>query len=148
MSQGNGRNTHRAQLEDYERRRREVAEHAVLDAAEDVLGHAWIGELDRERRTSVAALEAAAEVVVAARRLLRIAESDGNAAQVRSARVLYTQADKDLARTLAQTQATLTSVDGRLRTIREASLARLRLRRADTERVRAARLAMGDEAPD
>lgn len=148
MSHSDESNRHRVLLEGYERRRREVSEHTAVDAAEDVLGHAWVAELDRERRGSVTALEIAAEVVIAARRLLSIAESGGDRAQVQSARALHTQAEKDLARTLTETQATLTRVDRQLHVIGEATLARLRRRRADTERLRAARRAIADEASD
>jgi hypothetical protein len=147
MAHSDGRDRHRVLLEGYERRRREVSEHTVLDAAEDVLGHAWVAELDRERRASVTALEIAAEVVVAARRLLSIAESEGDRAQVHSARALHAQAEKDLAQTFAETQATLSRVDRQLHAIGDAALARLRRRRSDTERLRAARRAMGGEAP-
>lgn len=148
MSHNDDRNRHRVLLEGYERRRREVSEHTVVDEAEDVLGHAWVAELDHERRESVGALEIAAEVVVAARRLLSIAESGGDHAQIHSARALHAQAEKDLARTLAQTQDTLTRVDRRLHMIGDATRARLRRRRTDTERLRAARRAMGDAAPE
>lgn len=147
MTHSDGRDRRRGLLERYERTRREVSEQAVLDEAEDVLGHAWVAELDRERRTSVTALEAAAEVVAAARRLKGIAESAGDAAQIRSARALYAQAERDLAETLAETRETLTRVDGQLRTVGEAALARLRRRRSGTERLRTARRAMDDGSP-
>ena len=147
MGHRNGRDRHRVPLEGYERTRREVTENAVIDAAEDVLAHAWIAELDRERRSSVTALEAAAEVLIAARRLLSIAESAGDRAQIRSARAMRAQAEKDLANTLAETRATLSRVEQELRTTGRAALTRLRRRRADNRRLREARLAAGDEAP-
>ena len=148
MAFSNGRDRHRGLLEGYERMRREVSDRAVVDEAEDILGHAWVAELDRERRASVTELEAAAEVLIAARRLLRIAESAGDRTQVRSARAMYAQAEQDLAQTLAATRATLSRVNRQLHATGKSALARLQRRRADSERLRAARLAVGDDAPD
>ena len=144
MADGKREQGRRADAEDYACTRREVAEHQVVDAAEDILGHAWITHLERARHDAAVGVEASVEVVAAARKLVRAAESDGDRRQIEAADALHARAVRDLADTLADACRTLAWADAQLRVLGEATLARMRRRKADVQRLRTARLAADD----
>jgi hypothetical protein len=145
MAERNGGQRRRGFAADYEQTRREVAEHQVLDAAEDILGHAWVSHLERARHDAAVAVEAAVEVRAAARKLVRAAESDGERRRIEAAEALHARAGRDLADALAEARLTLAWADAQLRALGEATLARMRRRKSDVRRLRTARLAVAEE---
>jgi hypothetical protein len=134
--------------EEYERTRREVAEHQVVDVAEDILGHAWVEHLEDLRRDVAQTVSAAAQTRDAAHRLLRAAQNDGDPRKLACAQRLLERSERDLAGTLAEGRRTLAAVERQLATLGRATLERVRRRHADLVRLDAARAAAFGTDPD
>jgi hypothetical protein len=130
--------TRRSLVEAYERTRLDVAEHQVVDAAEDILAHAWLAQLDRERHEASGAVRAAAETVTAARKLLCAADSDGDRRHIDTARAVHARAEQDFVLAAAKARQSLECADERLRALGQATLERVQRRRADAHRLRTA----------
>ncbi|HEX4790091.1 MAG TPA: hypothetical protein VH372_16615 [Actinospica sp.] len=130
----------RSGVEEYERTRREIAEHQVVDVAEDILGHAWIARLDSLRADTANAVAAAVENRQAAQRLMHAARFDTEPRR-RSARALLERSERDLVQVLAESRDVFATVDGHLALLGRATLARLRRGREDRSRLNAARIA-------
>lgn len=122
----------------YDRALREFVEHQVVDAAEAVLGHAWIAELERMRRESADLVARAVANAQAGRRLVRAAQVDGDLGRLVCAQELLERSEGDLAGALAESHRTLPMVEQELDRLNRATSARIRRRRTDLERLHAA----------
>jgi hypothetical protein len=121
--------------EQYERVQREIADHAVVDAAEDILGHAWITQLERLRHATADAVTSAAQNVNGARRLLRACQAAGDPRHVAQAQDLLERGERDLARNMAESSRMLCVVDEELDLLARATAERVRRRLADLGRL-------------
>ena len=137
-----------ASTERYERIQRQVAAWQAVDAAEDVLGHAWVEQLAGIRQEAGTAVCVAGETVAAARSLLHVAESDGDAEQFACARALLARSERELAQTLADTRRILAGVEEELRVLERATAERMRRRRSDARLLCTARAATMRSDPD
>jgi len=132
----------------YRRTLHEVAEHRVVDEAEEVLARVWVGRLDELRRTALGLVAAARLARRAARAEVREAERGGRPGQmaVAHARLKSIEAMQD--DELNDARVLIAAVDAELELVCRAGVDRARRRRADHSRLRAARrAAYGDERP-
>jgi hypothetical protein len=130
----------RSGVEEYERTRREIAEHQVIDVAEDILGHALIARLESLRADATRAVSAAAETRQAAQRLVHAARFDTEPRR-RSALALLERSEQGLVQVLAESRDVLATVDGHLEVLGRATHDRLRRGSEDRRRLNAARVA-------
>jgi hypothetical protein len=121
--------------EQYERVQREIADHAVVDAAEDILGHAWIDHLEQLRQATAHAVTSAARNVNGARRLLRGCQAAGDPRHVAQAQDLLERSERDLARSMAESSRMLCAVDEELDLLARATAERVRRRLVDLSRL-------------
>jgi hypothetical protein len=133
-----GADKRQALVDHYERIRREVAGRQAVDAAEDILGNAWVEQLGRMRHDAAVGVCVQGETVGAARVLMRTAESEGDARQVACARALLARAERDLEQSLADTRRTLTDVENQLQALGRVTRERMRRRQSDAQMLRAA----------
>jgi hypothetical protein len=99
-----------AAVREYERALAEVAEHRVLDEAEDVIARAWIAELDAMRHAGLrlAMVTRVAERV--ARESLHQAQRHGPPAELPRAHARFAATEVRTAERLGHANALLTSV--------------------------------------
>lgn len=127
--------------ETYERIRREVADHAVVDAAEEIIGHAWIAHLEELRGATAETVTEAAQNVSGARCLLRICQAAQEPRQLAVAQVLLERSQRELARSMADSTHMLVVVEEQLDALGRATAERVRRRLADLSRLQAAPVA-------
>jgi len=130
----------------YRRTLREVAEHRVVDEAEEVLARAWIAQLDEMRRAALGLVAAARLARRAARAEVRDAERGGRLGEmaVAHARLKSIEAMQD--GELNDARALIAAVDAELELVCRAGIDRARRDRADHSRLRTAwRAAYGGE---
>jgi len=133
--------------ETYERIRREIADHAVVDAAEDILGHAWITHLEQLRHAAADAVTSAAQNVNGARCLIRVVQTRGVPGQLALARDLLERSERDLARNMAESSRMLCLVDDELDVLARATAERVRRRLSDLSRLEVTHPAAIETAP-
>ena len=133
--------------ETYRRIQREIAAHAVVDAAEDILGHAWIAELEQLRHAAAEAVNSAARNVNGARRLIRVCQAEAPPWQLAQAQDLLERNERDLARNLAESGRMLSVVDDELDLLARANAERVRRRLTDLSRLETAHPAAIEAAP-
>jgi hypothetical protein len=131
-----------AALAQYRRALREVAEHQVVDEAEDVLARSWIGQLDEMRRTALGLLAAARLARNAARAELRLAEERGRPDDLALAHARLRSIEAEQDDQLYDARAFIASVDAELELVCAAGIERARRDRADTFRLLEARCAV------
>ena len=131
---------------EYARIQREIADHAVVDAAEDILGHAWIAHLEQLRHAAADAVASAARNVHGARCLVHACQVTGKPRHLAHAQDLLKRSQRDLARSMAESGRILSEVDERLGLLSRATAERVRRRRADLSRLHATRAAALDGA--
>lgn len=125
----------------YRRVLREVAEHRVVDDAEDTLARAWIAQLDEMRRAALGLLAAARMASNAARAEVRLAAERGRPGDLAIAQARLQSLEESQDGNLRDARAFLASVDAELELVCAAGVDRVRRFRADHARLRAARRA-------
>jgi hypothetical protein len=133
--------------ETHERIRREIADHAVVDAAEDILGHAWITHLEQLRHAAADAVTSAAQNVHGARCLIRVCQAKGAPGQLAQAHDLLERSERDLARNMAESSRMLCLVDDELDVLARATAERVRRRLSDLSRLEVGGPAAIETAP-
>jgi hypothetical protein len=122
----------------YERTVSEVAEHQVVDEAEDVIARAWIAELDEMRRTALRLAAAARLAENAARIELRAAQALGRPVRLATAQARLTVIEAEQAESLERAHALLAAVDAALEAIRRAGMERSQRGQEDLRLLRTA----------
>ena len=142
-----GSERHRTIVEAYERTRREVAEHLVVDAAEDILGNALVEHLAAVRQDATDMVAVATESRQAALHLVRTAQAGGDPRQIACAHALLEHSERYLRLDLAEGRRTLADVQTQLKALSRAASERVHRRRADFSRLGAAGTAAFDDGP-
>jgi vacuolar-type H+-ATPase subunit I/STV1 len=138
---------HRVAVREYERAVAEVAEHRVVDEAEDVLSRAWVVELEEMRKDALRLAAAARLAERDAQTRLMEARKQGQAQELALAHARYVETETGKRESLGQARSLLASVDVELESLCRAGIERSRRERQDLDRLRAARVAAyGTEA--
>jgi hypothetical protein len=128
-------------MAEIDRIRREIADHAVIDAAEDLLGHAWITRLEQLRDAAADTVTEAARNVGGARRLVRICGAVGEPRQLVLARRVLERSELALADSVEESSRMLGVVEAELELLARATAERMRRRREDLNLLRTAHAA-------
>lgn len=125
----------------YERTRADVRANQAVDAAEDILGHAWVDQLAALRREVTGRIRGVCRNAQTAQRLLQRAEADGDEHEIAAAQRLFIHARSELGTQLVEARRTLAEIDAELQCVHRAALGRLDRRHTDFERLQAAHVA-------
>lgn len=134
--------------EKYERIQREIADNAVVDAAEEIIGHAWIAHLEELRSATAETVTEAAQNVSGARCLVRICQAAEEPQQLAAAQNLLERTQRDLARSMADSTRMLVVVEEQLDVLGRATAERVRRRLADLSRLQDTHGAVSDADAD
>jgi hypothetical protein len=118
-------------MAEIDRIRCEIADHAVLDAAEDILGHAWITHLEELRHAAADTVTEAAQNVGGARCLVRICQAVGEPRQLAVAQSLLERSELALADSVDESRRMLSVVETQLELLARATAERIQRRRED-----------------
>lgn len=127
-----------AAVREYERTLTEIAEHQVIDAAEDAIDRAWVAELDRMRHEGLRLAMAVRIADRVAREEVRRAQVGGRPADLARAHARLVETCADTQEGLGHAAALLSSVDAELEAACQAGLARTRRGEQDLRRLRSA----------
>lgn len=127
-----------AGVERYRRAVREVADHRVVDEAEEVLTRAWLAHLDEMRRAALSLVAAARMTSNAARAEVRRAMDAGGPAELAIAKARLHSIEAAQQGEVHHARAFIASVDAELALVCRAGAERARRDRADDARLRAA----------
>lgn len=125
----------------YRRTLLRVAEHQVVDEAEDVLARVWIAQLDEMRRAALSLIAAAHMADSAARTELREAQERGRPEEMARAHARMQSTRLLRAGNLREARAFIASVDAELELVCQAGVERVRRDRDDHARLDSARRA-------
>jgi hypothetical protein len=114
-----------------DRIRREIADHAVVDAAEDLLGHAWMTQLEQLRHAAADTVTEAAQNVGGAQRLVRICQDVGEPRHLVVAQRLLERSELALADSVEESSRMLGVVEAEVELLTRATAERIRRRRED-----------------
>jgi hypothetical protein len=129
-------------MAEIERIRREIADHAVVDAAEDVLGHAWITHLEELRHAAADTVTEAAQNVGGAQCLVRICQAVGEPRRLVVAQGLLERSERALADSVDESSTMLSVVEAQLESLARATAERIQRRRDDANLLHATHTAM------